>query len=187
MKPILFSTEMVKAILAGRKSQTRRVVKGTGTYYPTYNVGDVLWVRETWMQNCIDHIEYNECLTKYFYMADHHPEEVLGQMKAFGYRWKPSIHMPKEAARIFLKVINVRVERLQDISQADIENEGIWFYSQEYRNQICIWRDSVSGLEATRKKYYKELWDSIYQKRGYGWETNPFVWIYEFERVEVEG
>lgn len=99
MKPILFNIEMVRAIMEGRKTVTRRAVK------LPYHPGDILWVRETWNGDWCDH---------YIYKADG------GSAKAAGYaaepKWRPSIHMPREAARLFLRVTDVRVERLQDIN-----------------------------------------------------------------------
>ena len=216
-KPILFNTEMVKAIMSGKKIMTRRIVKhqppensiihgrvmsstepknegcvGWGpneecvNHYSKipYEIGQVLWVRETWAQLDMDYRavsgkldiqEFKGCPIAY--KADNDAPEH------FNY-WRPSIHMPRTAARLFLKVTNIRVERLQDITQEDIESEGLWFYSQEYRDEICKWRDCVSAIRGTRKKYFKKLWNSINSKRGYGWDVNPWVWVVEFERIE---
>jgi len=190
MKPILFSTEMVQAILEGRKTQTRRVVKGIdkpdeweavndcrivnesdvpcyivrrkaieamGIHYPKYDVGDVLWVRETWMKS------------EYCYIYKNAEPYLAGKPI-----WKPSIFMPKEAARIFLKVTNVRVERLRKISLYDVWDEGT---PQMPGNNDA---DGAVGHED-----FIYLWDSINAKRGYGWETNPWVWVYTFKRMEV--
>jgi hypothetical protein len=77
------------------------------------------------------------------------------------------------------------VERVQDISQKDIGKEGMWFYSQEYREEICIWRGCASAIHDIRRKYFRALWDSLNAKRGYGWQTNPWVWVIEFEVNEV--
>ena len=186
MNPILFSTIMVQAILEGRKTQTRRVckplcVEQTGKdfesrvdydrlenvlkagYVPAYTVGDILWVRETWQDICA-------CPLQYAYRADGESVELSGL-------WKPSIFMPKVAARIFLKVIDVRVERLQSITYGDCCAEGV------FNNEDMI--NASYGQEATEK--WRNLWNSINEKRGYGWDTNPFVWVYEFERIDTNG
>lgn len=176
-KPILFSTEMVRAILEGRKSQTRRVIKpqpdgeikanipyefyGTKTeriftdtkaYLAPCSVGDILWVRETWAKD-----------DTYYYKADGSCGSRCG-------KWKPSIHMPKEAARIWLEVTDVRVERLQEITEEDARAEGA-LPTREERGYNCCRDEFIT------------LWDSINSKRGYGWDTNPWVWVIEFERI----
>jgi hypothetical protein len=212
-KPILFSTEMVQAILAGNKTMTRRVIKPqsrkasgffvthrksdnafTGVYdydenesmsdnpqkCPYGEAGDILWVKET-----LKRIEWADGIDGIAYTADDEP--VWDLTRPCRWVWKnktlSSRFMPKSIARIWLEVINIRVERLQDISQEDIGGEGLWHYSQKYREEICINRDSIYGIQATRRKYFKELWDSINERRGFSWESNPFVWIVEFEVV----
>jgi len=133
--PILFNTQMVQAILEGRKTHTRRLVKdcsakhlsmrqkkaigesGRNYICPYGQVGDVLWVRETYLNFNSKNEKPN-----YVYKADHPNFHVNF---ASGERWKPSIHMPKAACRIWLKITNVRVERLKDISEADAIKEGI--------------------------------------------------------------
>ena len=208
-KPILFNTEMVQAILDGRKTVTRRIIKqgnilptgdwlgeikeggewctnprkdvlwtgfrskyGADTYYMCrYQVGDILYVRETWsIHECVKcqagiPALGGECKCKYVYRASY---------GATDFRWKPSIHMPKEAARIFLKVTDVRVERLQDITEEDAIAEGM--------SKTLV--DGVVFISA--KGNFHVLWDSLNIKRGYGWEDNPWVWVIEFERVDVE-
>ena len=182
-KPILFNTEMVEVILAGRKTVTRRVVKGdidtilNSPYHKEnpevsdkqiisklcaqpYQTGDILYVRETW-----DNLPVNPDGTycgynKYYYRAD-------GDMRPEGWKgsWRPSIHMLKEAARIFLKVTDVRVERLQEIDDKGVLEEG---------------------LEIGEP--FDELWDSTCKKnlQVYGWDANPWVWVIKFERVAEE-
>lgn len=195
-KPILFNTEMVQAILDGRKTVTRRKidrdiinfcdveVDGTLLDYQNchgdfinpidlcrYKVGDILYVRETWsIHECVKcqagiPALGGECKCEYVYRASY---------GATDFRWKPSIHMPKEAARIFLKVTDVRVERLQDITEEDAIAEGM--------SKTLV--DGVVFISA--KGNFHVLWDSLNIKRGYGWEDNPWVWVIEFERVDVE-
>lgn len=226
MKPILFNTEMVKAILDGRKTQTRRVVnlKNNDLIFtgfvmsstaknregccafgkskecdlefikPKYKVGDVLYVRETFVLEGMTYDENGELI---------HHEEPIVHYKADEKKlnwidewenecnipWKPSIHMPKKYARIFLKVTNVRVERLQDISDEDCIKEGIVEVTKD--NQVfkfCIYdkKDYSStpwqDMPRNPQEVYKKLWNST-SKDGYKWEDNPYVFVYEFERV----
>jgi hypothetical protein len=199
-KPILFSTEMVKAILDGRKSMTRRIVKVAnpdewesandcrnseygatvpcyisrkvateerGIYYPRYDVDDVLWVRETWADNIPG------CPNGITYRADH--IDPKGDGPANPIKWKPSIHMPKPAARIWLTVTDVRVERVQGILCGDMKREG------------CIPDTVVGGqYQQWQRDYWIPLWDSVNKKCGYGWDANPWVWVYEFKRTEAQ-
>lgn len=164
-RPILFNTEMVRAILDGRKTQTRRLCKGQPQdgvtspvemgYEPPYRPGDVLYVRETWSKV--------PGVPPYIYKATF----GAGERK-----WRPSIHMPKEAARLFLRVTGVRCERLQDITVDEINTEGL---------------DVLRKTESTSFRMWKELWDSTIKKddlNRYGWEANPWVWVIEFERCE---
>lgn len=194
-KPILFNTEMVRAILDGRKTMTRRVIKdkditnnfdidvdgsvyayidqATGDSYPPtaiakYQVGDILWVRETWSR--IDDLPYDN----YVYRTNYGTTEDDSFPPSM-FKWKPSIHMPREAARIFLKVTNVSVERLQDINEEDALKEG------------CMPTILDGAIFFSAKGKFHALWDSLNAKRGYGWEANPWVWIYEFERVSEDG
>lgn len=194
MKPIIFSTPMVQAILAGRKTMTRRVMKkppckeadrfikiGIFAHYkPTarfgnekanavcdrdipYAVGDTLWVRETWC-------EFPKGV--YHYMADSGAvrDEHFHQLTDI--KWRPSIFMPHEAARIFLRVTDVRAERLLDISEDDAIAEGC-------RGTTL---DGVPFISA--RGSFHALWDNLNAKRGYGWDTNPWVWVISFERSE---
>ena len=204
IKPILFNTEMVRAILDGRKTCTRRLVKpqpdekhtfplgfvtdstekkevgcfgfaaneyGVSIQYvkPPYQPGDILYVRETWCKYDDDHIIDGR---KYAYKADASPISEEARKK-FGYRWHPSIHMPKEAARIWLKVTDVRVERLQKITEVQAQAEG------------CN-----SGLltgACTARGQFEDLWNSTIKKSDidrYGWDASPWVWVIEFERCE---
>lgn len=192
IKPILFNTEMVRAILDGRKSCTRRICKDANEYtvpdmdfynadrrtYAVHNfvdkehteqlstaertcpicTGDILYVRETW----------KEAPKGYYYYEDWQRNDIADITK-----WKPSIHMPKEAARIWLKVMNVRVERLQEITEVQAQAEG------------CN-----SGLltgACTARGQFEDLWNSTVKKSDidrYGWDANSYVWVIEFERCE---
>jgi len=208
MKPIPFTTEEVKAILAGRKSQTRRVIKpqpegevlntfpcsyafrpGFGRYgfvingrEPSniqyidvkYEIGDILWVQETWA-NDPDGV---------IFKADY-VDWQLEKFASMDYKWKPSIHMPREAARLFLKVTSVRVERLKDISEADAKAEGITdggctnCGNSSFPNPCGCDKPSPDYVDS-----FYWLWDSINEKRkGCALIYNPWVWVYEFERV----
>lgn len=171
MKPILFNTNMVLAILAGKKTVTRRVIKPqpfsvSGKVLvdkPPYQPGDILYVREAWFQH------YDGT---YDYRAGHKSEKEGG--------WRPSIHMPKDAARIFLQVTGVRVERLQDITESDAEKEGFERYGIDRNVGTCI--PAIANFYA--------LWNTTIKPADlaiYGWEANPFVWVIEFEQCEKPG
>ena len=173
-KPIIFSTAMVKAIIAGTKSQTRRIIKtnleietdkndknyfyvqdeyGDGhklLEYCPYKIGQILWVRETYTDTLGDDIIY-----KAGWDGDKEP------------KWKPGIFMPRTIARVFLKLTNIRIERVQDITEKDVYAEGIPKNSLSFKNSFIY------------------LWNSINLKRGYGWEINPFVWVYDFKKVKM--
>lgn len=198
MKPILFNTEMVKAILEGRKTVTRRVVKfGLGrnpkwtgyvidglTLYngrnepcslpAPYQVNDILYVRETWaLASESKNYVTGEENTIYQYKAD--PWKRMGN-------WKPSIHMPKEAARLFLRVTGVRVERLQDMTAEDCHKEGVNIATSSITDGETLKRNHDFSLEK-----FETLWDSTIKKdqlQYYGWNANPYVWVIEFERVD---
>ena len=207
MKPIICNTEMVKAILDGRKTQTRRVVNKEylgmadieenniyvpredggyinilNTTWSKYKVGDILYVRETFVLEGMTYDENGEII--------HHKEPIIhykADEKKLNWvdewenecniPWKPSIHMPKKYARIFLKVTNVGVERLQDILVGDIIAEG-------YYNPDCTNHSRPHYFAEMAKKWWNNLWNST-AKDGYKWEDNPFVFVYEFEKVEV--
>ncbi|MCL3786180.1 hypothetical protein H7F17_15470 [Roseburia hominis] len=197
IKPILFNTEMVRAILDGRKTCTRRLIKpqpdkkhiyplgfvtdstekkevgcfgfaaneyGGSIQYvkPPYRYapGDILYVRETW----------KKAPNGYYYYEDWQRNDIADVTK-----WKPSIHMPKEAARIWLKVADVRVERSQEITIDGIRNEGI--------SSMAV---HAGDMEIALKEW-KNLWNSTIKKNrpdSYGWDANPWVWVIEFERCE---
>lgn len=173
MKPIIFSGEMVQAILGGRKTQTRRgftsrataVLLDAGIKYDDlpeairntapYKIGDILWVRETFAK-IVSGIKRPS--SYYIYRAD---GKTFDNVK-----WGSPLYMPRAAARIFLRVTDVRVERLHDITDADAHAEGM---------------DSPSYPIIQ----FKDLWRELNDKRGwYSWNSNPRVWVVEFERVD---
>jgi len=178
-KPILFSGAMVRAILAGEKTQTRRVVKDPRRYGLTdermvighrrnlpYVVGQILWVRETFNADWCDHV---------IYRADG------GAARDAGYsaepRWRPSIFMPRSSSRITLRVTDVRVERLQGITVHDIRLEGIGGPAHDGPGPRCS--SECSSLRLA----WATAWDSLNAKRGHGWEKNPWVWVVSFRRL----
>lgn len=202
IKPILFNTEMVRAILGGRKTCTRRICKDANEYtvpdmdfynadkrtYAVHNFanrehteqlsisertcsicpGDILYVRETW----------NKDLSRYMYRANYSDtEKFYRNGKEVQIKWKPSIHMPKEAARIWLKVTDVRVERLQEISAESALAEGADKYIH-----------TNGGLDENMTiTSFIGIWNSTIKKSDldrYGWDANPYVWVISFERCE---
>ena len=199
--PILFNTEMVRAILDDRKTCTRRVIKdavkenqeinknGKGEfelyditlrcgipkgkiYNPPYQPGDILYVRETWHKYTKRVGNGESCHLAEFYGY----KASIANSEDANEPWKPSIHMPKEAARIWLKVTDVRVERLQEMDKTDALKEGI-------DPRLCI------NLSHALTKF-KKIWDSTIKKSDldiYGWKANPWVWVIEFERCEKLG
>lgn len=193
-KPILFNTKMVRAILDGRKRQTRRIIKGLPLYEPYFEEdegrgflmdseagqfyaletfskiqpGDVLWIRETW-QRLSDFGEW-----RYEYRADYEDDDPL-RLDGMYITWRPSIHMPREAARIFLTVKDVRAERLQSITMDEIRAEGLMSAAVH------------AGDEEIAFKEWELLWNSTVRNGDlmrYGWNANPWVWVIEFERCE---
>ena len=177
-RPIIFSSPMVRAILDGRKTQTRRLVKpqpkiilavhsdasitterifrsgDQRIHCPYGQPGDRLWVRET----------FSLSGNGYFFRAD------VPQPETVKYSWNPSIHMPRWASRITLEIINIRVERLQEISEKDANAEGVGTLFKY-------------GMPAGRSiDCFHALWDSINAKRA-PWASNPFVWVIEFKLI----
>jgi len=185
--PILFTGDMVRAILDGRKTQTRRVIKNpqrleglmlegeAGEWCPYGVVGDRLYVRETWCAG----IEWDDEKPSeidplcggndIFYLANGEKPEGYGKTR-------PNIFMPKWAARIWLEITGIRIERVQEISESDILEEGT--FTRNYPDLA----QSKPQLQWVWDKFNK-LWDSINAKRGYGWDVNPWVWVVEFKRV----
>lgn len=264
-RPIIFSTESVKAILDGRKTQTRRVVKDPRRYSrereaslamssgrpsmadlqadlelskdtkPNYpcpygQVGDRLWVRETYAVR-LDGVD------QIMYKSDYNELVKMLDLPKCDIRWKPSIHMFHKDSRITLEITGVRVERIQEITEEDAEAEGIngyqvkkfsygnnyrvfKSYHKEYyplvdhadigdivrfqgpnmgfacfqsRNPKCKGgtlnidaKESfnyVGAIEPDYKNGFEILWNSLNAKRGYGWETNPWVWCISFKKL----
>ena len=186
MKPILFNTEMTRAILEGRKTATRRPVKfGRGQnpawsgYVPDggvlygsnnipavkapYQLGDILWVRETWCESLGQ-------AGKYFYRAYAGPRDEMKEYAHSFNRWHPSIHMPRDAARLFLRVTMVRAERLREMVLADVLMEGV----QE------------TGVYEDTWDLWHQTWDRTIRPADrpiYGWAANPWVWVISFELI----
>ena len=244
-RPILFNGEMVRAILEGRKTQTRRVVKpqlGTDPYdkfihvesidpgewyywwdVMKYNVsggqiyrdtdqeyqeiknpygkpGEQLWVRETFadvntgngpaiiwradgcIHYCVDDaypVEYERYPKMDFCMW---VNDLLNDEPE--HRWRPSIHMPRWASRIQLEIVDVRVEQVQDISERDMVAEGIALKDSDYEwnRRDRYSQEQFFGLNLAQ--HWIDLWNSINEKRGYGWDVNPWVWVVEFRMIE---
>lgn len=206
-RPILFSTSMVQAILEGRKTQTRRVVrpqplklnfstalplnelinnlewltnkglneirKDANAYVfpkcPYGYVGDVLWVRETWQDYARPDIKD----VRFIFKAD--KTDAIGSI----IKWKPSIFMPKKACRIFLKIRDIRVERVQEISEDDAFSGGIKSHEGMCKNYLSKNSDDWFG-DITDS--FQSLWQSINGERS--WSDNPWVWLISFERIE---
>jgi len=229
--PILFSTPMVQAILDGRKTMTRRIVKTTrsgwdcqtmkfalskiiqaidtkissvigfhaffqandsdhklGTMCHYGQPGDLLWVRESFIEFPADHFNFRT-----------EPDPVFEQAKT---KWKPSIHMPKAAARIWLQVEEIRVERLQGISEEDIKSEGIeipsdgkshiFFKLGEDNSAINFLPDGClcdGGIMPTSQQIYFAFWAELWCKINgrESWDLNPWVWVVKFKTLSTTG
>ena len=205
-KPILFSGEMVRAILEGRKTQTRRVVKPQPdsrhcridfedgllkesslvagcwdvwkkTKCPFGKPGDLLYVRETWSYP----VPGCEPQRGVSYKADH----VTGNDGPTKITWKPSIHMPRSFSRLTLKVTSIRVERLQDITEEDAVTEGC-------KNDVVLQYDendkAIDYLGLYARERFDDLWDSSYGKprkdgNDISWSANPWVWVISFSII----
>lgn len=208
--PIIFNGEMVKAILDGRKTQTRRVIKPRTIKFPYGMPGDKLWVRETfglmWPKGCDNGMIYEEggnpegraitseeCDLKYratepdCIWADEGQEGAANRDESDGTctMWKPSIHMPRWAARIFLEVVYIGVKRIKYITEEDSKAEGaIYHNGMEVGHSGFRFNQDHEFVYKTAKEAFAVFWDSINLKRGFGWEANPYCWVVEFKRIE---
>jgi hypothetical protein len=249
-RPIPFSGEMVRAILDGRKSMTRRVVKpqpewieqtapGVAPYWrhsdhtgscpfdpadrdtwpvcPYGQPGDRLWVRETWQyadwtEDGMPWVRYEADGATRFHDSGAVPEEWADRLtdtwealsepanyevdnRAADRRWRPSIHMPRWASRITLEITDVRVERAQEITEADAIAEGInprtalAMNGMSYFPNLQAWALTDNGIpgagepEHGHRGVFAQLWDSLNAPRGYGWDANPWVWVVNFNRI----
>lgn len=227
MKPIPFNTEMVRAILDGRKTVTRRVVKPqpdksayspyegidgrfsfrvgergcTVPYKPPYRTGDILYVQETWYYETFyedtdnpPDLPSGHRSWRYVYKVDNPEYPVIPG------HWRSPINMPRETARIFLRVKDIKVERLQDISASDCIAEGI--YWEDVTPNVPVLPDNpafdmdavialLQEVEEQRliRNSYGSLWDSTIKPADrdlYGWETNPWVFVISFERISKD-
>jgi len=208
-RPIIFNADMVRAVLDGRKTQTRRIMKvqpesnqlsllcitastdrsDTGKYHwaesnatgnharsklfacPYGAVGDRLWVRETWAEAGGSAPELQLYRANY---PAHVPSKYENVPPPESIRWRPSIHMPRWASRITLEITGVRVERLQNISQEDAKAEGCWYGRGGGEPDFAV----------SPADHFPTLWASIYGEES--WQANPWVWVIEFKRVEME-
>lgn len=182
--PILFSGSMVRALLDGSKTQTRRVMSESHRYHfiegsgdlgicPYGATGDRLWVRESFWGCDAPGYGDQPCVVydDEWYGKEYRPAEIRPWARKFGRI--PSIHMPRDCSRITLEIVDVRIERLNDCSHEDAEAEGIRFL-----------RDVPDADETlTPRQLFMCLWDSINEDRGLGWDTNPWVWVIEFKRI----
>lgn len=218
IRPILFNTDMVRAILDGRKTVTRRIIKGfipkdatwgysaltpngsiscRGTFAvgygekfckPPYQSGDILYVRETWstkrsskcVGNKTEKCPYESCENAPGpCLYDEYIYKSTDNLESSDVTWHPSIHMPKEAARIWLKVKDVRAERLSDMKLDDFLSEGVSIRPEAFNDPDNAYMQARIG--------FLNIWDSTIPKGQqdlYSWAANPWVWVIEFERCE---
>jgi len=235
-RPIIFNADMVRAVLDGRKTQTRRIMKNQpvpsktreGDYWfrcdkarsmihvsdlkpgaspnlpdaheyfsmccPFGAVGDRLWVREAWQctsfeTNEYGHVEGVDYMREIPKQKPQSPAWGLsyeangfdtGDAEERGFPWRPSIHMPRWASRITLEITGVRVERLWDISEDDAKAEGCTFEALRFKPGTR----EVEEMGHTAVYQFGGLWQSLYGDDS--WQANPWVWVIEFKRVEVE-
>lgn len=228
-RPILFSAPMVRALLDGRKTQTRRVMKPqpelsgkllwwnwkpgfgaanlAGAYHSDGSVrrcdewfrhcpygrpGDMLWVKETYADLTATHGQpwerrnpntglYERGRKPFLWYRADGEQPDIGDGRSPVDRWRPSIHMPRWASRIDLEVTGVRVERLQDISEADAMAEGASFHDGRGIGHSG-WRHDFGAVHSDARSAFARLWESI---NGLGsWDANPWVWVVEFKRIK---
>lgn len=188
-RPILFSTPMVEAILDGRKTQTRRARGATFQNFeefarikcPYGKPGDRLWVRETWqITNFLHPSDENY---GYIYKASENGKDW--QENTEEWKWKPSIHMPKAAARIWLEITETRLEQLQDISKEDAIAEGIEPVADGYKNYMPKLSSTSQFCWPTAYHSFKSLWESI--NGAESWDLNPWLWVVKFKVLSTTG
>lgn len=196
-RPILFSGEMVMAILEGRKTQTRRIVKPNvaaklyssrgdreGLVCPYGKAGDRLWVRETWRivsMSSDPHSRDKGVIYKAEEAFRDHPDYPLpiyyltseARNLPVSEYWHPSIFMPRWASRIVLEIVDVRADELQSLTEEEAEQEGVPPVNRPF-GQPCRCK-------------FMDLWNRLNAKRGYGWDANPWVWVITFRTVSIYG
>lgn len=212
-RPIVFSTLMIKAILDGTKTMTRRVVKKdivNQNVYPCCNAGDMLWVRESWYYEEHMHdltagepdIPGGRYSHRLVYRADYPEYPVNVGVGKQG--WRPSIFMPRWASRITLEVTGIKAERLQDITEEDAKKEGVPYKEEPPIDPIYCPQCGGTGLIGafhpvslgymeidcpycdTARKQFSNLWDAINgRKDGKTWKDNPWVWAITFKVVKA--
>lgn len=205
--PLIFSTDMVTAIRTGRKSVTRRLVKshalkllqadmtpeyvcdpGNSSIHDYGSPSDIIWVRETWQ-----HVDIPGDFTGYVFKI---PGGKDWEMSNDEWTWKPSIHMPKVACRLFLQITSLRIERLQDITEDQAKDEGVidctfegvnWTRYKDYNSDPsghgdpCVDFPTVS----TAKESFETLWTKLNNTRA-PWDSNPWVWVIEFQQCDIK-
>ncbi len=211
--PIIYSTPMAIAILENRKSMTRRVINPQPLWVadpgipfktpdadpkgiikcPYGQKGDKLYVKETWKVDSVDDRRHRMLIDFKAIQSGYSGAEIevkftperYAQFRKFYQKngWQSPYFMPKEAARLWLDNEGVRVERLQDITVEDVISEGLEV-DNEIKNPDPSTHDSIKNWNlAWAQHVFRELWDKLNAKRGYGWDTNPWVWVVEFKRI----
>lgn len=192
---MIFNDEMVRAILGGNKTQTRRIVEEKfygravaaellAKHCPYGQPGDRIWVRETYRVHGkatdVATLVYRASVRNSWTEQSHRvPAEVCN--KPVSEKWTPSIHMPRWASRILLEITNVRVERLNDISECDARDEGVPPAGSLLPDHPGTFL-TPNGDFAMAKVAFQRLWESIYGEES--WSANPWVWVIEFERIQ---
>lgn len=189
IKQLLATPEMIEAFLCDRKRSSIILAKNKRNYHPKkliprYSVGDIIWVREAFSWE--GQTKYNDPnpIGKYYYKADPNPDEIK-------HAWKPSMYMPIRACRIFLEVTDIRMKRLNDITEEDAINEGILPINDLYLNYDP---DQITGetMALPPIESFKSLWESTKGVNAYGnnyfgiysWDKNPLVWVYSYVRTD---
>ena len=202
---LMFKAPLVRAILSGQKTQTRRILKNQQSYdldkCPLGQPGDRIYVREQWQGPLMSSKEWED---HYFSEADDSPAkfrtpaycryaadggpppEFVTMDDELVARWKPSIHMPKWAARIWLEITSVRIERLQDISDADCIAEGIKELPHQAAEKGCWWTGDVAAGAALHGRTPHNAFRLLWESTGGDWAANPWVWVIDFKRIEAQ-